>query len=73
MAYIDDFEMREDLDEMTLEELQEYREKVEEELDILEAKMPDDEETPEYEEWDEKIQALEEHLDDIDSYIDDLE
>lgn len=72
MANIEDFEMEVDLEEMTLEELNEYREKVEGELDILETQIPEDDESPEYAEWEEKIQVLEELLDDIDSCIDNL-
>ena len=62
-----------DIDDMNLEELAAYREKLKEQLEALDAEEPENEESDEYEEWTEKHEDLEDLLDDVTDRIEELE
>lgn len=60
-----------DIDEMSKEELLKYREVLEEKIDELDAKEPDDD-TSEHEEWEIMHEELEDQLDDVEDRLDEL-
>ena len=62
-----------DLDDLSLEELNELLEKLEQQLSILEADEPEDEDSDEYEEWEDEVSELEDQIDQVQSAIDDYE
>ena len=59
--------------EMTLSELYEYREQLQEDLDALDESEPDDETSEEFTDWAEEHEALEDLLDDVTERIEELE
>ena len=60
--------------ELTLEELMEYREKLEQVIDNFHNSEPDEDEEPEkHEQWEDMLLDVEEMIDEIESYIEDLE
>lgn len=62
-----------DLDDLSLDELNELLEKLEQQLAILEADEPEDEDSDEYEEWEDEVEELEDQIDQVQSAIDDYE
>jgi len=62
-----------DLDDLSIAEMNELLEKLEQQLAILEADEPEDEDSDEYEEWEEEIDELEDQIDQVQSAIDDLD
>lgn len=60
--------------ELSLEELKDYRSKLEEVIENFHNAEPDEDEEPEkYEQWEEMLLDVEEMIDEIESYIEDLE
>ena len=62
-----------DLDEMTINELKTYRVTIEEKIEQLDAKEPDDEESEEYEDWADEHEELEDLLDEVIDRLDELQ
>ena len=62
-----------DIDEMTLDELKAYRNTLEEKIEALDAKEPDDEESEEYEEWADEHEELEDLLDEVIDRLEELQ
>ena len=61
-------------EEMSLEELKDYRSKLEEVLENFNNAEPDEDTEPEkHEQWEDMLLDVEELLDEIDSYIENLE
>lgn len=60
-------------DEMTINELKTYRVTIEEKIEQLDAKEPDDEESEEYEEWADEHEELEDILDEVIDRLDELQ
>lgn len=65
-------EQERDLDEMTVEELQACLAQLEEELALLDAREPADENSEAYEDWAEEHEELEDWIDDVKDCLDDL-
>ena len=61
-----------DIENMTLDKLYSLQELLEEQLDDLSDKEPDDDESPEYEAWDDQCSKIQEQIDQIDDRIDEL-
>ena len=61
-----------DLDEMTINELKAYQVTIEEKIEQLDAKEPDDE-SEEYEEWADEHEELEDLLDEVIDRLDELQ
>lgn len=62
-----------DIDEMTIEELEAYREELEEKIARLDAIEPDDEESDEYDDWADQHEDLEDLLDEVEDRLDELQ
>lgn len=60
-----------DINEMTLEELEDYYEDLEDDYDDLENDEPD-EESGEHDEWEEKLEDIEDLMNDVQTRIDEL-
>ena len=58
-----------DLDGLTLEELTGILEELEQKLDIVQADEPEDEDTQEYEEWENTIEDLEDQIEAVQNAI----
>lgn len=61
-----------DIDDMTVEELEVYREQLEEKIARLDAIEPTDEESDEYEEWADHHEDLEDLLDEVEDRLDEI-
>ena len=61
-----------DIENMTLDKLYSLQELLEEQLDDLSDKEPDDGESPEDEAWDDQCSQIQEQIDQIDDRIDEL-
>lgn len=72
-AKVDGREELPDLDEMTIDELKAYRVTIEEKIEQLDAKEPDDKESEEYEEWADEHEELEDILDEVIDRLDELQ
>ena len=62
-----------DIDDMNVEELEAYREELEEKLARLDAIEPDDEESDEYDDWADQHEDLEDLLDEVEDRLDELQ
>ena len=62
-----------DIDEMTAEELQEYKAQLEQQIAEFDEKEPEDQESEEFEEWAEQHEELEDLLDDVIDKLEELE
>ena len=62
-----------DIDEMTIDELNAYRNTIEEKIEELDLKEPDDEESEEYEDWADEHEDLEDLLDEVIERLDELQ
>lgn len=62
-----------DLDELTMEQLQEYLEELESQLDELEANEPEDDGSDAYEEWSDKRDELEDLISEVEDRLDELD
>lgn len=62
-----------DIDEMTVNELEAYREELEEKIARLDAIEPADEESEEYEDWADAHEDLEDLLDEVEDRLDELQ
>ena len=62
-----------DIDDMTVEELEAYREELEEKIARLDAIEPADEESEEYDDWADQHEDLEDLLDEVEDRLDELQ
>ena len=62
-----------DIDEMTVEKLQEYQAQLEQQIEELDENEPEDQESEEYEEWADQHEELEDLLDDVIDKLEELE
>lgn len=62
-----------DIDDMNVEELEAYREELEEKIARLDAIEPDDEESDEYDDWADQHEDLEDLLDEVEDRLDELQ
>lgn len=62
-----------DLEDKTLEELNDLLEELQRQLEIMQGDEPEDDESDEYEEWEDEISRLEDMIDQVQEAIDDLE
>ena len=62
-----------DIDDMNVEELEAYREELEEKIARLDAIEPDDEESDEYDGWADQHEDLEDLLDEVEDRLDELQ
>ena len=62
-----------DIDDMNVEELEAYREELEEKIARLDAIEPDDEESDEYDDWADQHEDLEDLLDGVEDRLDELQ
>jgi len=62
-----------DLDEMDLIELKALLDKLENQMAILQADEPEDDDSDEYEEWEDAVDELEDQISDVEDAISDLE
>ena len=62
-----------DIDDMTIEELEAYREELEEKIARLDAIEPTDEESEEYDDWADQHEDLEDLLDEVEDRLDELQ
>ena len=62
-----------DIDDMNVEELEAYREELEEKIARLDAIEPDDEERDEYDDWADQHEDLEDLLDEVEDRLDELQ
>lgn len=61
-----------DIDDMTVEELEAYREELEEKIARLDAIEPADEESEEYDDWADQHEDLEDLLDEVEDRLDEI-
>ena len=62
-----------DIDDMTIEELEAYREELEEKIAQLDAIEPADEESDKYDDWADQHEDLEDLLDEVEDRLDELQ
>lgn len=62
-----------DLDEMEASELQTLLEKLQQDLEILQADEPDDDDSDEYAAWEEDIETLEDQISEVEDAIEELD
>ena len=62
-----------DLEDKSLEELNNLLEELQRRLEIMQADEPDDEESDEYEEWEDEISRLEDIIDEVKEGINDID
>lgn len=62
-----------DLEGLSLADLYDLLEELEQKLDIVEADEPEDEDSDAYEEWEDMVDDLEDQIDAVQEAIDDLE
>ena len=62
-----------DIDDMNVEELEAYREELEEKIARLDAIEPDDEESDEYDDWADQHEDLEDLLDEVEDRLEELQ
>ena len=61
------------VDEMEIEQLEEYLAKLEEQLDELEADEPEDDDSDEYEEWEDQCEELRNLIDEVQERLEELQ
>ncbi len=62
-----------DVEKLSIPELEEYIEQLQEKLDDLEGEEPDDDDSEEYEEWEEECDLLQDMIDDAQNRLDELQ
>lgn len=61
-----------DIENMTIEELEDYYNELEDQYDDMESEEPDDPESEEYEEWEENLEEIEDEMDSVKAKIEEL-